>query len=573
MATAIVILGGVGLFLLGMTVMTDGLKGLAGSALRTVLGKAAATPLSGAFWGAVVTLLVQSSSAVTMTTIGLVSTGLLTFPQGLGLVFGANVGTTGTGWLVALIGVRVSLATYALPMIFIGALANLLARGRLAAAGGALAGFALVLYGLTTLQQGMGGLAERLHPSDLPATYGAAGVGWIAGTVGLVILVGVGLAMTAAMQSSTAAIAVTISAYYAGAVSLEQGAALIIGQNIGTATSSALAAIGAGATAKRLALAYVLFKVIAALIAIAAFPFTTALMKALARSVDGMTLLAAYHTAYNVVGVAVLLPATKWFTRTVERILPSRQTALQRALDPSALASPVIAVEAARRVVADVLATTAGAVSAALSGAGAAPDTPAAAAALEEARDFLSELKEPPETEAERLRLTSTLHALDHASRLVEILDEGGVPALPAGASDDARAAVLCAEALRAAQAVGSSITSETAFSAQAAPIGWSVPPEVAAGLAEAQGAGRELGAMQRDYRAATLAAVAPGKLTAADALARIDAARRLDRIAHHAWRSAAHLFGRGARDGPDRPPPIAAAPGRGAERRRGRNG
>src|SRR5262249_6129410 len=141
MSTAIAILGGVGLFLLGMAVMTDGLKMLAGPALRVALGKAAATPLSGAFWGAVITLLVQSSSAVTMTTIGLVSAELLTFAQGLGLVFGANVGTTGTGWLVALIGLRVSLSTYALPMIFIGALAKLLAGGRIAAAGGALAGF------------------------------------------------------------------------------------------------------------------------------------------------------------------------------------------------------------------------------------------------------------------------------------------------------------------------------------------------------------------------------------------------------------------------------------------------
>jgi len=122
MSTVISVIGGVGLFLLGMTVMTDGLKALAGSALRTVLGKAAATPLRGSFWGALVTLLVQSSSATTMTTIGLVSAGLLTFPQGLGLVFGANVGTTGTGWLVALIGVRVSLTAAALPMVFVGAL-------------------------------------------------------------------------------------------------------------------------------------------------------------------------------------------------------------------------------------------------------------------------------------------------------------------------------------------------------------------------------------------------------------------------------------------------------------------
>jgi phosphate:Na+ symporter len=566
MLTAIAILGGVGLFLLGMTVMTDGLKGLAGSALRTALGQAAATPFSGALWGAIVTLLVQSSSAVTMTTIGLVSAGLLTFPQGLGLVFGANVGTTGTGWLVALIGVRVSLSAYALPMIFVGALAKLLSGGRIAAAGSALAGFALVLYGLTTLQQGMGGLAESLHPSDLPAVLGAPGVGWTAGLVGLMTLIVVGLAMTAVMQSSTAAIAVTISAFYAGAVGLEQGTALIIGQNIGTATSSALAAIGASATAKRLALAYVLFKVIAALIAIVAFPFTAALMNAFAASVDGMTLLAAYHTAYNVVGVAVLLPATQWFTGIVERLVPSKQTALQRALDPSALASPVIAVETARRVVADVLAKTAASVSTALShGAGAtAQDTAAAAAALKEVRDFLSELKEPPEAEDERLRMTSTLHALDHAIRLVEVVADGGFPGQAAGAAHDLRAAELCTQAMRAAHAVGGSISAEAALSAQAAPIGWSVSQEVAAALAEVADAARELDALHRDHRAATLVSVAPGGLTAADAFARIDAARRLDRIAHHAWRSAAHLVGRGAHDDPgSRSEPENAARGR----------
>lgn len=545
MSTAIAILGGIGLFLLGMTVMTDGLKAMTGSALRTVLGKAAATPVSGAFWGAIVTLLVQSSSAVTMTTIGLVSAGLLTFPQGLGLVFGANVGTTGTGWLVALIGVRVSLSAYALPLIFAGALARLLGSARIAAAGGAIAGFALVLYGLTTLQQGMGGLAESLHPSDLPAVLGAPDVGWTAGLVGLMTLILVGLAMTAVMQSSTAAIAVTISAYFAGAVSLEQGAALIIGQNIGTATSSALAALGASTTAKRLALAYVLFKVIAAIIAIVAFPFTTALMKASAGSVDGMTLLAAYHTAYNVVGVAVLLPATQWFTRVVERLLPSRQTALQRALDPSALINPVIAIETARRVVAEVLATAAARVSAAISGGAGVVLDAAATATLDEVRDFLSELKEPPETEDEQLRLTSILHALDHTARLVEILADGRF------AGEPAEAATLCLQAMRAAHVVARSITAETAFSGQASAINWSVSVEMGAALAEIERAAAGLDALQRDHRAATLAAVAPGRLTAADAFARIDTARRLDRIARHAWRSAAHLAGRGTRGKP----------------------
>ena len=202
MSTMISVLGGVGLFLLGMAVMTAGLKELAGPALRMVLARAAATPLLGAFWGALATLLVQSSSATTMTTIGLVSAGLLTFPQGLGLVFGANVGTTGTGWLIALIGVRVSLTAAALPMIFVGALVKLLGRGRVSGTGAALAGFGLVLFGLTTLQQGMGGLADRLNPADLPAVISAPGAAWWLSMLGVLALVLVGLVMTALPRRS-----------------------------------------------------------------------------------------------------------------------------------------------------------------------------------------------------------------------------------------------------------------------------------------------------------------------------------------------------------------------------------
>ena len=204
------ILGGVGLFLLGMAVMTDGLKALAGSSLRRVLTKAAATPLRGTFWGAIITLLVQSSSATTMTTIGLVSAGLLTFPQGLSLVFGANIGTTGTGWLVAMFGVRVSLTAVALPIVFFGALLKLVGKGRWSATGSAIAGFALILVGLTMLQQGMGDLAEQLHPENLPSVLSGPGVPWWIGARGVLVLVAVGIAMTTVMQSSTAAIAVSL---------------------------------------------------------------------------------------------------------------------------------------------------------------------------------------------------------------------------------------------------------------------------------------------------------------------------------------------------------------------------
>ena len=560
MSTTISILGGVGLFLLGMTVMTDGLKALAGSALRTVLAKAAATPMRGAFWGAIATLIVQSSSATTMTTIGLVSAGLLTFPQGLGLVFGANVGTTGTGWLVALIGVRVSLTAAALPMIFVGALVKLLGRGRLSASGAALAGFGLVLFGLTTLQQGMGGLAERLHPADLPAVLAGPGAGWLAGMVGVLTLVLVGLAMTAVMQSSTAAIAITMSAHYAGAVGLDQACALIIGQNIGTATSSAMAAIGASTTAKRLAVAYVFFKLIAAIIALALFPIVTPLLVRASNTIDGVTLLAAYHTAYNVVGVAVLLPLIDKFTRFVERILPERGSPLTRCLDPLALSTPIAAVEAVRRTVARALEAASTSVGAALKSADAggrlekdAVPIRQASDALRQAQVFMSDVDGPPETDEEQHRLTSTLHALDHASRLTETASNGLDLEKSSTESDDVRAAQLCAEAMQHA----SSIAHKVAALPEAHPVairagllsaGTGTPADsgAQASVAELERCANALSELRRSHRSATLSEVAKGALTADQAIVRVDTVRTLEALTNHAWRSAAHLMGLG---------------------------
>ena len=207
------------------------------------------------------------------------------------------------------------------------------------------------------------------------------------------------------------AIALTLSAHYAGAIGLDQGCALIIGQNIGTATSSARAAIGASTTAKRLALAYVLFKLIAAVIALVLFPFVTPLLVRLSRDIDGVTLLAAYHTAYNVVGVAVLLPVINKFTRFVERILPERSSPLMVCLDPSALATPIVAVEAVRRTVARALAAVCGSVEAALgAGSGGEATRPPkdgasvteAADALSRAQAFISDDSGPPDSEDEQ---------------------------------------------------------------------------------------------------------------------------------------------------------------------------
>jgi phosphate:Na+ symporter len=406
-----------------------------------------------------------------------------------------------------------------------------------------------------------------LHPADLPAVLGTT---WWSGLYGVLALVAVGLVMTAVMQSSTAAIAVTLSAHYAGAVGLDQACALIIGQNIGTATSSAMAAIGASSTAKRLALAYILFKLIAALIALALFPVTIPLLVHVSHTIDGVTLLAGYHTAYNVVGVLVLLPLINEFTRFVERILPERGSPLTRCLDRAALATPIAAEEAVRRTVARALGMMCESLATALAagnpGASVRPKKDVASVAevsdaLCQAQQFMSEASGPPESEDEQGRLTSTLHALDHASRLAETVAEGAEFGTPPSGSEDMHAAKACAEAMRSAALLADEVAALPASTHHAAPIASGSGPAGPLGsqqkfsepgtsteqvLAQLESCAKTLSELRRDHRSATLSSVASGAVTADEAITRVDTVRRLEALAYHTWRAAVHLCGRG---------------------------
>jgi len=557
------ILGGLGLFLLGMAVMTDGLRALAGSALASMLERAAPTPARGAFWGAVATLIVQSSSATTMTTIGLVSAGLLTFPQALGVVFGANIGSTGTGWLVALLGVKVSLNAAAMPLVFLGALMRLLGRGKWTGAGSAIAGFALLLIGLTVLQEGMAGLATRINPADLPGVSG----GWT-GVLGVLQLVLAGIVMTTVMQSSSVAVAATLSALHAGAIGPDQAAALVIGQNIGSAVSSGLAAIGATTPAKRTAAAHVLFNILTAFVALAAFPlYAPLIMRAAAAGADATILLASFHTVYNVVGVAVLLPLVRPFARMVERLVPQRGglgADLTRALDSSVQAVPAVAVEAARRTVAGALRAQCRAVADMVEHARSARPEDLlreTTGALEQSRAFLSGVAWPPVAAHDRERLASTLHAMDHAARFAEnAMEWVGASALAASEADveadveadaeaDAeatRSAALCCAALRLAAGIAARVAHDEEAAptpgTQGGPVADAAEPGVA--LADLARRAAELADLQLAHRPAALAAAARGERSADDAMAQVEAMRRLDRLAYHAWRAAAHLTG-----------------------------
>lgn len=161
-------LGGVGIFLVGMLMLTGGLKGLAGRQMREILARFTRTPLSGAVTGALTTAVVQSSSATTVTAVGFVAAGILTFPQALGIIFGANIGTTLTGWMVATLGFKLDLGEAVLPVIFVGAVLHLSGRPRLAALGQALAGLRAAVHRHRSSEGRARSLRGRRHPVGFP---------------------------------------------------------------------------------------------------------------------------------------------------------------------------------------------------------------------------------------------------------------------------------------------------------------------------------------------------------------------------------------------------------------------
>jgi phosphate:Na+ symporter len=564
MVTAVSILGGVGMFLLGMAVMTDGLRALAGTALRRLLSGAASTPLRATGLGVVVTLVVQSSTATATTTIGLVSAGLLSFTRAIGVVFGANLGTTATAWFVAIVGVKVSVDVAALPLVFVGALLRLLGRGRTSAIGASIAGFALLLFGLGVLQEGMSGMSAAVDPTDLPQMVGVGAWNAIMATAVLVIA---GAVMTTVMQSSTAAVAVTLSALHAGAIAPDQAAALVVGQNVGTSLSSGLAAIGATVAAQRTALAHVLFNVITGIIVLCAFPLVVPGIDSLARTVDPTLLLAGFHTAFNVLGVAMLLPVLGRFAAMIERILPERGPVLTRHLDPAVQSMPDMAVGAAGRTIAITLELLARRGRAAIEARIAAPlrvaigdgAIDAAIRALDETRDFLSQVAPPPGQPETVRRLSNVLHALDHSARLIENIQESAHDA----ALDGDEAVLQSLERSRHALTLAADMASALAEPAQRDRDGATAKSRSAllqsrlSELCDLSAALTEDARLVR--RGALGSAIAAGAPLAVDrVMARVDAVRHVDRIVHHAWRALEHLVARASEESWGVEPPAA---------------
>ena len=335
--------GGLGLFLLAMKMITDGLKFAAGKALHNMLGRWTHTPARGIGAGIMVTSLVQSSSAVTVATIGFVNAGLLSLYQSLGVVYGANIGTTITGWLVAVVGFDIKLELFALPMIGLGMALRLSGPGqRRGALGEALAGFGLFFIGIDVLKDAF----EVAAASMQVPTAGDDDLS------GILILVGTGFLMTMLTQSSSAAIAIILTAASGGVLSLSGAAAMVIGANVGTTSTAALTVIGATPNAKRVAAAHIFFNLVTALVALLLLPVLFWIIRETSRilglaEIPALTL-AMFHTVFNILGVMLLWPLTGRLAAFLEQRLRTAEEIEGRPkhLDKTTIETPALALTA-----------------------------------------------------------------------------------------------------------------------------------------------------------------------------------------------------------------------------------
>jgi phosphate:Na+ symporter len=342
----IVLMGGLGVFLIGMGMMTDGLKQSAGPALNKLLSNATRTRWHALGSGALVTALVQSSTAVGVAAIGFVNAGLLGLAPAVWVVFGANVGTTMTSWIVALVGLKFKIEALALPLIGLGALLRLTGQqGRSGALGTALAGFGFLFLGIGLLQQSFVGLSDQV---TLPQGNDVLSV---------LAQLGIGLTMTVLMQSSSAAMTITLTAAQSGLLETQGAAAVVIGANVGSAVTTALAGLGATPNARRTALAHVMFNLLTGLVALLLLPWLVAALGT-ARAMlelppDPATQLALFHTAFNLLGVMLMWPLSDRLTRWLLQRFRAREEdeSQPRFLDDNVLVVPALALEALEREV------------------------------------------------------------------------------------------------------------------------------------------------------------------------------------------------------------------------------
>jgi phosphate:Na+ symporter len=310
------IVGSLGLFLYGMKVMSDGIQQAAGSRLQKVLKFMTGNRLAGVLTGFGITAIIQSSSAATVMVISFVNAGLLTLTQAIGVIMGANIGTTVTAWIVSLVGFSLNISSLALPLAGIGFILTVSHR-KTRNLGEVLLGLGLLFLGLDFLTKSMPVLNER--------TFDFIGRFSDLGFVSTLLGTGVGVLITLLVHSSSAATAIIITMTFNAVIPFPIAAAMILGANIGTTIDAAMASIGTKPAAKQAALVHILFNVIGsawALIFFRPLLFLVDLITPGALTGAGITThLAMFHTVFNMINTLIFLPFVTPFAALVSFLI------------------------------------------------------------------------------------------------------------------------------------------------------------------------------------------------------------------------------------------------------------
>ncbi|MDR2701514.1 MAG: Na/Pi cotransporter family protein [Spirochaetaceae bacterium] len=309
------ITGSLGLFLYGMKVMGDGLQQAAGQRMQKALAFMTGNRLSAVLTGLGVTAVIQSSSATTVMVVSFVNAGLLTLKQAIGVIMGANIGTTITAWIVSLIGFSFKISALAFPAVGIGFVMSAM-KWKHKDWGVSLLGFGLLFMGLDFLTKSM--------PSLSTETLAFINIFSDRGFMSILLGTSMGLGITLIIHSSSAATAIFLTLAHQGTINYEMAAAMILGANIGTTIDAALAAIGAKPAAKQAALVHVLFNVIGTIWALVFFRQLLALVDIVTPGTEITNHLAMLHTVFNTVNTLFFFPFVNQFAALVKKIIKDK---------------------------------------------------------------------------------------------------------------------------------------------------------------------------------------------------------------------------------------------------------
>jgi phosphate:Na+ symporter len=328
------LLGALGLFLYGMKIMSEGVQKLAGHRMRNALNKTTSNRFFGVITGFFITSIVQSSSASTVMVVSFVNVGLLSVAQSIGVIMGANIGTTVTAWLISLLGFKLNISEVSIPIIGIAFPMLFFNRDKINSLGEFLLGFALLFLGLELIKNSVPDL--RSNPEMLEALQNLTEYGFGS----LMIFLGIGMLFTIVLQSSSATMALTLVLCGNGWIGFEHGAAIVLGENIGTTLTANIAALIGNVNAKRTALAHTLFNIFGVLWMMLIFRFfvgqiDTFMIKLGLNSPMTDTLmipigLSIFHSSFNIINTFILIWFTNDMVRLLERILPSKGKLDQR---------------------------------------------------------------------------------------------------------------------------------------------------------------------------------------------------------------------------------------------------